>query len=360
MQHQPITRKLYGLDHLRAFAITFVFLFHYNVFSHPQWISTISSFGWTGVDLFFVLSGFLIAGQLFAEDPISLKTFYTKRVFRIFPAYFFIVALYFLFPYLRERDNPAPLWKFITFTQNLGLDLKNTGAFSHAWSLCIEEQFYLLLPILIIFFRNYRLTNIAPWFIASLFLAGFGVRYYCWNNIYLPATTDNWVVWYKWIYYPTFSRLDGLLVGISLAAIKERLYKYSTPLLIGGLLILAGAYIMCEDENLFNESIYGFPLIAIGYGCVVAAAASPDCFLYRHGSPITRSLAALSYALYLSHKIVIHVTQKIISQWGIDEKSTTMFVICALNCLLAAWLIRWTIEKPFLRWRDKVLSQERL
>lgn len=360
MQHQPITRKLYGLDHLRAFAITFVFLFHYNVFSHPQWISTISSFGWTGVDLFFVLSGFLIAGQLFAEDPISLKTFYTKRVFRIFPAYFFIVALYFLFPYLRERDNPAPLWKFITFTQNLGLDLKNTGAFSHAWSLCIEEQFYLLLPILIIFFRNYRLTHIAPWFIASLFLAGFGVRYYCWNNIYLPATTDNWVVWYKWIYYPTFSRLDGLLVGISLAAIKERLYKYSTPLLIGGLLILAGAYIMCEDEDLFNESIYGFPLIAIGYGCVVAAAASPDCFLYRHGSLITRSLAALSYALYLSHKIVIHVTQKIISQWGIDEKSTTMFVICALNCLLAAWLIRWTIEKPFLRWRDKVLSQERL
>jgi len=69
---QPVTaqitdkHKLLGLDHLRALAIIFVFFFHYKFFGHPAWEPAITSFGWTGVDLFFVLSGFLISGQLFS------------------------------------------------------------------------------------------------------------------------------------------------------------------------------------------------------------------------------------------------------------------------------------------------------
>src|ERR1700761_1253059 len=98
MSQPPVTNqiatdrhKLAGLDHLRALAISLVFLFHYRLFGHPEWISRVSGFGWTGVDLFFVLSGFLIAGQLFARiangKSISYKEYFLKRVFRILPAY---------------------------------------------------------------------------------------------------------------------------------------------------------------------------------------------------------------------------------------------------------------------------------
>lgn len=115
-------QKLFGLDHLRALAIIMVFVFHYgHIFPHPGWTNSISSFGWTGVDLFFVLSGYLIASQLFASvaktGTFSLKEFFIKRFSRILPAYFVVVALYFLFPLLREHEALAPLWKYLTFTQ---------------------------------------------------------------------------------------------------------------------------------------------------------------------------------------------------------------------------------------------------
>src|ERR1700750_1949584 len=112
--------KLFGLDHLRALEILLVVGVHYYpLFPHPRWTQCFLQLGWTGVDLFFVLSGFLISSQLFAQIKkgrgVSLKTFYIKRFFRILPIYFFIVAVYFLFPFFREKEALAPLWKFLTF-----------------------------------------------------------------------------------------------------------------------------------------------------------------------------------------------------------------------------------------------------
>jgi peptidoglycan/LPS O-acetylase OafA/YrhL len=91
-----LSHKLHGLDHLRAFAIIFVFFFHYGrLFPHPEWTNTISVFGWSGVDLFFVLSGYLIASQLFkkiaTQNKISLKEFFVKRFFRIIPIYLLLL-----------------------------------------------------------------------------------------------------------------------------------------------------------------------------------------------------------------------------------------------------------------------------
>src|SRR5882757_8548587 len=97
--------KLAGLDHLRTVAISLVFLYHYRIFQHPEWIEHAGSFGWTGVDLFFVLSGYLIAGQLFSRvaqgKGLAMGEFYFKRAFRILPAYLVIVALYFCLPVFR-------------------------------------------------------------------------------------------------------------------------------------------------------------------------------------------------------------------------------------------------------------------
>src|SRR5689334_18781579 len=98
MQHPAASQKLHGLDHLRALAITLVFIFHYGMFAHPDWAVTFGKFGWAGVDLFFVLSGYLIASQLFLkvanEGRISFKEFFIKRFFRIIPAYLLVVAVY--------------------------------------------------------------------------------------------------------------------------------------------------------------------------------------------------------------------------------------------------------------------------
>ncbi|WP_374226348.1 acyltransferase family protein [Flavobacterium davisii] len=106
-----IQPKLYGLDHLRTFAILFVFLFHYFILSdeQPEWLSRFVKFGWTGVDLFFVLSGFLISSQLFAqikqEQNILFKQFFLKRFFRTIPAFLVTVGLYFCFPFFVKKKG---------------------------------------------------------------------------------------------------------------------------------------------------------------------------------------------------------------------------------------------------------------
>ncbi|WP_410493106.1 acyltransferase family protein [Chryseobacterium sp. P1-3] len=85
------SERLYGLDHLRSLAIILVLMYHYRAFKHPDWIDHIGQFGWTGVDLFFVLSGFLISSQLFKEmedkGNLHLKTFYIKRFFQDYPSF---------------------------------------------------------------------------------------------------------------------------------------------------------------------------------------------------------------------------------------------------------------------------------
>jgi len=142
-----------GLDTLRAIAIALVFMYHYRVFvSDEPTFGFASVLGWVGVDLFFVLSGYLIANQVFSGvargHQLSPKLFYIRRGLRTLPAFWFVLALYFLFPAVMGGQPPPPLWRFLTFTQNLGLH--GGTAFSHAWSLCIEEQFYLVLPLLVV------------------------------------------------------------------------------------------------------------------------------------------------------------------------------------------------------------------
>src|SRR5690554_6873144 len=154
IQERKVKEKLLGLDHLRAFAISFVFLYHYIGFESPNWVSKVGWFGWSGVDLFFVLSGYLITSQLLVEikknGNLSLKTFFIKRFFRILPVYWFTVFIYFMIPAFREKEQLLPLWRFLTFTQNYNLDKEIYGTFSHAWSLCVEEHFYLFLPIVLL------------------------------------------------------------------------------------------------------------------------------------------------------------------------------------------------------------------
>ncbi len=361
--------KLVGLDFLRALAITMVLFFHILVlFPHPEWLASVAKFGWIGVDLFFALSGFLIASQLFVkivEDKrISFKDFFIKRFFRIVPAYLTVLILYISFPVLREHGAPAPPWKFLTFTQNIGLDLRTQGAFSHAWSLCVEEQFYLFFPLILITLMYFNAVKKGFIILILLFVLGFLARLYAWNVLVFPFLgTDLFgVYWQEWIYYPTYARLDGLLVGISIAGIfsfkpeiKTRLMKYGNLSLFIGFLVLTAAYIICLNERSFSLCLFGFPLVDIGCGLLVLGAVSTSSIIYKLNSPFVSIIAMLSYSIYLIHKIMIHMTQEELFKLDIAKESNLMMLLCVISTLFAAYLLHIVIEKPFMKYRVHLL-----
>src|SRR4030095_4323195 len=165
-----------GLDLLRALAIIVVVIYHAALFGFKL-PGRIDRFGWIGVDLFFVLSGYLIGGQLLAPlargNKINLGLFLARRALRIMPAYFVVLAVYFLLPSWREYpDMSQPLWKFLLSIQNIALH--GGTAFSHAWSLAVEDQFYLALPFLLLFLCGRpRTAFIVP---CLLVVGGIGLR----------------------------------------------------------------------------------------------------------------------------------------------------------------------------------------
>jgi peptidoglycan/LPS O-acetylase OafA/YrhL len=365
-------KRLSGLDHLRALAIVMVLFYHYRMFQHPEWLDKTIGFGWTGVDLFFVLSGYLISSQLFGQIKagrrISFPEFFIKRFFRIIPAYAVVLGIYFLIPAFHEREALPPLWRFITFTQNFGFDIKNLGTFSHAWSLCVEEHFYLLLPLVLIALVRYGAERKGVYILLLLFVAGFIVRLAIWHTIIVPAQEqdDFWTIWYRNIYYPTYTRLDGLLMGVGIAllfafrnSVKHWCDKRGNVLLASGIAVLTGAWFLCEDQESFYASIFGFPVVAMGYGLVVMGAVSASCVLYRYSSSITAFIAKLSFALYLSHKGVIHISQPLLEKTGIAPKGNLMFALCFILSLIGAYILNKAIEEPFLKIREKVLKRRR-
>ncbi|WP_346318904.1 acyltransferase [Chitinophaga sp. YIM B06452] len=365
--------KLAGLDHLRALAIIIVLFYHYRMFRHPGWLDDIMGFGWTGVDLFFVLSGYLISSQLFAAmvalKPVSLPEFFIKRFFRIIPAFLVVLAVYFLIPAFHEREALPPLWKFLTFTQNFGVDLKNLGTFSHVWSLCVEEHFYLLFPLVLVTMIHLRAEKRGALLLLAVFIFGFIARLLSWYLLIAPdAGTPSFIfTWYSHMYYPTWNRLDGLLAGVSIAAlfafrplVKEKITKHGNKILVLGLAILTGAWFLCEDQSGFYASIAGYPLVSAGYGLLVVAAVSPGSMLYKYSSRFTALIAKLSFGLYLSHKGVIHLAQPLLSKTGIEPEGSLMLLLCFTVAVLAALALNKAVEEPFLKLRQRILERRRI
>lgn len=367
-------KRLHGLDLLRALAILLVFFYHYGrQFPHPEWIYDTSHFGWSGVDLFFVLSGYLIASPLLAGlrqgTAPSLAAFYRSRAFRILPAYLLVVALYFFVPALRERSAPAPLWKFLTFTQNFGLDLRTQGAFSHAWSLCVEEHFYLVFPLLPWWLARRKNTTRAYLLFPLVLLAGLGLRYGLYLQQVAPALEEGdgggGIAWLQQIYYPSYCRLDGLLTGVGLAALQtfrpaaaSFISRNGNGLLAAGTVLLVLAAFLCADQLSFPASVWGFPVVSLGYGLLVAGAVSPSSIFYRVQLQAVAWIARLSYGAYLVHKFVIFRVQLLLEGFGLPGGSNITFVICLLATFAAAWLLYRLVEKPFLHLRNRLQRKE--
>jgi peptidoglycan/LPS O-acetylase OafA/YrhL len=367
--------RLPGLDFLRAIAIVWVLLFHASLFdlvSHHYWVVR---FGWMGVDLFFVLSGFLIAGQLLRPwargDAPDYRRFFARRLLRTLPAYLAVVALYFAFPSVRERPNIQPLWQFLTFTQNFALDFPLPKAFSHAWSLCVEEQFYLAFPLVVAVIAIRPSARKVIGAIVVVLLAGIMLRGYVWLDAvarepFNPAAEPGDFAFMTLIYYPTWTRLDGLLAGVAVASIQtfrpqcwRRLTARPNVLLGAGVAGVGMAIVFFRDMVAgFLPTMFGFPFLACAMALLVIAGSDKRSLISRYKVPGAGALAAGAYSLYLSNKIVFHVVQGMMRDAPAPIQSAAL---CAglLAALAAGAVLYWLVERPFLRLRDRLRSPSR-
>ena len=364
------TNRLHGLDHLRAVAIILVMIYHYGR-GIPDWLEPVRKIGWTGVDLFFVLSGYLIGYQLLKEYKnsfgLDFKRFYLKRFFRIIPAYIAVLIVYFSIGNLKEGSGLPPLWRFLTFTQNFGLDIQAQKSFSHAWSLCVEEQFYLLLPITIFLVFRSHLQKTTPFLIAGLIGFGFFIRIYNWNEFVQPFVEDGsrrMMVQgiLEKVYYPSYNRMDGLIIGVTIAAIfnfkpktKGFLIKYGNIVLLFGIALFLLAYQICDSVITYKAMIFGLPLVSLAYGFILISAISPTCILYKTKSKITLMIATLSYAIYLTHKQLYQFVKINLNEINSEFLQHNIFWICFVTAIIGGLILHILVEKPFLRLRERIL-----
>jgi peptidoglycan/LPS O-acetylase OafA/YrhL len=356
------SNRLPGLDLLRAIAIVWVMLFHSFVVGglgpHFEWLSR---YGWMGVDIFFVLSGYLIGTQVLRPlqrgEPLAWGAFYARRAWRILPVFAVALALYACLPALREVPGLAPWWQFATFTMNLLIDYGSTPAFSHAWSLCVEEHFYLLFPLLAWWLT--RRPSLRTFAIVGLgvVLAGIALRTGIWLHDSALDPPRNWFI--EEIYFPTWTRLDGLLTGVSLAALRvyrprfwARLQTRANRCLLGGLLVTALAFWLFRDRVGLLGNAIGWPLLSFGFGLLVLVGADRASAIGRRTVPGAGWIAAMSYSLYLSHKLAFHAVQvNIVVPWQLH--GLRAFACYAAGVLLLGAMLHYLIERPFLHWRDR-------
>lgn len=357
--------RLPGLDLLRSVAIVWVMLFHSFVVGGlgADW-SWLSRYGWMGVDLFFVLSGFLIGTQVLTPlargHKLSYGDFYLRRAFRILPAYWAVLLLYLLWPAFREAPGMEPWWKFFTFTVNLNIDYARNTAFSHAWSLCVEEHFYWLFPLLAVaMLRRPSVWKFAG-LCAVLVLGGVALRAVIWTQAMQvdPEFARNWFV--EDIYYPTWNRLDGLLCGIALAAWKTmrpqawlRARRYANLSMVAGVLVLVLAFWLFRERVGLVGNALGWPVLSLGLGLLVFAAAGRDSLIGRREVPLAGWLAAISYSLYLVHKAIYHLVQ---ARWGaqLADAGFLAFLVYGGAAVLAGAALYYTVERPSLQLRRRL------
>jgi peptidoglycan/LPS O-acetylase OafA/YrhL len=355
--------RIHGLDTLRALAIVLVFMYHYMVFvSHENTFGFLSQVGWVGVDLFFALSGYLIANQIFGAlrsgRDFSLGRFYARRLLRTLPNYYVVLALYFLWPWFRNGSELLPLWKFLTFTQNY--ELRPGTAFSHAWSLCIEEQFYLLLPAGAMLMAGLRRSRAWAWgAIALCFGAGMLLRATIFTNV-VDGNPDGAVNFMKFIYYATLPRLDELVAGVALALLKnghpllwQRLLKRADlALLLGAAMTATTFCLLLADERGLRMTVIGYPMLALSFALLIVAAVGEGA-LARTRVPGAAQLAAWSYASYLTHKQVCILAAKALQPYGIGPGSPAGVAILTAASVLCGWLLYRLVETPFMALRER-------
>lgn len=361
-------KRDYGLDVLRAIAILAVILYHYPRHESQLILRAISHFGYWGVDLFFVLSGFLIGGQCFRSmksDSFKIDKFYWRRFLRTLPNYYVFLGLAFLIEYQTAIEKFD--WRYLFFLQNIdGLYYQG-----HTWSLCIEEHFYLLFPFAAIFLGRAKSLKTVTLSIFAVSVIGLLIRSSVWfyfrpDLIYQSNVDAGFEIYFKYIYYPTFSRLDGLLAGIYLAFVQtfhQNLWNRwcqsgNRKVFISAILTFVVS-VMSFYKIGWANTFFSFPLVAVAFAILLLSVQDQNCILNKIQLPGVTLVSVLSYSLYLTHvygyEYAGHLINSLhLSQWGLGAVGVRFVLVFGAGLLMFC-----VVERPFLYLRSVVLNRSK-
>ena len=376
------------LDGLRGLAILLVVFYHYiyGGFSlqdqslPARFTHTVFSLAWSGVDLFFVLSGFLIGGMLMACRTTEnyFATFYIRRFCRILPLYLLWLALFVLFShvflprpppdwystvFLREIPHFRP-WEYFVFLQNFYIaksGLYGSSWLAATWSLAVEEQFYLLLPLIIWCVPPRRLPTVlvslillVPALRISLYLFRPELTIY----VLLPCRADSLLLG---VLCACFVRNDNLLGWLQGA--RDWLYFTLAVLLLGfGCLTLFGA--RQGNPKLFASfemASFGYSWVAAFYACLLLIVVTDKTGVIGAMMRLSwlRHFGLIAYGVFLMHMAVNNLVHGLLLRKESVCFDNFAAVMATLLALLVTWLlavISWNfLEKPIINWGHSFL-----
>ena len=329
--------RIRQLDGIRAIAILLVFAEH-----------TVGlKMGWTGVELFFVLSGLLIT-RILRKDrdiPSYWSRFYLKRVGRILPPLLVLFLVCSFYPL-----RPALWWGFVFFASNFVrvffTDIHNPIVIT--WSLAIEEQFYLLWPFAVRFLSTRQLIRLL---IAILVFEPLL------RGIVAPFTHN-----FSTIYYLTPFRIDGLALGSLIALLleneraKDRIKLWAAPMFCASMACLVGGmWIFPSFRRPANSVVFN----SLGYTVVALASASLICYTLLHEKatvtrilslPALTVLGTISYGIYLYHGIFI-------STLTLPGHALASVLLAFAAVTAYCWVSFRFYEQPVIRWSHKVVKE---
>jgi len=364
----PVSTRLKShipaLDGIRGFAVLIVIVHHLaqnrevGTGAH-RILMRLCEAGWSGVDLFFVLSGFLITGILveMRGRPKAIPIFYARRTLRIFPLYYLsLLALIVIWPafsaqpeaFQEIRHNQIWYWTYFTNALiSLNTPLGEVNA-SHFWSLAVEEQFYLAWPFVVLFAPRRMLVRITMAMIVGALL--FRTSCYAFGWGHSPA------------YVLTFSRLDALGMGALIALIlrdAERRSQLARLAPIAFWIATAAFALVVVVQGSFRRGplmlTIGLSFLAIAFGLLIADAALGKTSLVQRvfEGRILRFFGKYSYAMYIMHPFVLVPLGKWLPTWtgrpG-EPASIIYFVgytLLGLAATSVAALVSWNL---FERW----------
>ena len=358
----PASHRFYQpeLDGLRFYAFLGVFVCHtlpfeasfYHGLHLPMpWLwGAIVKAGAAGVDLFFALSAFLITSLLLKEreetGDISLRLFYLRRILRIWPLYFLVIGLGIVLSH--RMANQHLQWYYVAGY------LLFAGNWVHAvfgrpesiafplWTVSIEEQFYLIWPLLVkkLERRGLIVSGIVIFLLATVCRTGF----------VLAGISGGY------IYYGSTARCDSIALGILIALFADRLPKLTSTarllLVSGGLVgwIVSSAWLTDQPGPISMREVPGRLIIALAAGAMLYG-----CLYSRNkllaGAWVVR-LGKVSYGLYLLHLTGLLLAKSVLHPVSGSALLATKAVGFVLTLLLAFISYRW-IESPFLRMKDR-------
>jgi peptidoglycan/LPS O-acetylase OafA/YrhL len=229
-----------------------------------------------------------------------------------------------------------------------------------------------VLPLLLPLLLRYLNFRSAISIFITVIMGGIFLRSYLWHTFISEFYSSGplqglGVPYYREIYYPTYCRLDGLAVGVAIAAVKvlrpsiwERVNQNGNAFLTAGLAFLALALFVVFHEYSWHSATFGYPLLSLGFGGLVMAALARQGIFSKVKVPGAGFGATLAFAFYLTHKQMIHITKNFLVDANIAPQSFIFPLVIFVVCLISAVLLYITIERPFLLLRDRLLHSSRL